>query len=236
MFRHFRQFSSSLCLLLVWVSSPLGAEEKTDGEIVPPVAIYKVDPTHPPELYSRGVEGEAIIIASVDMFGTVVDPMVDRATHEEFGLAAMIACSEWIFEPATKNGVPIAIRVKIPFDFKIAFEHKLNVEMGREVFKEIDVPIIPSFELDQSPTLSFMPAFAEFYPDELINTGKTSAVSVEFVINPEGNVMNPRIVSTSTPGFEEAAMRAVSHIKYKPIRVDGQAVYVSLMIPIQFSQ
>jgi len=222
-------------LLFAFAATLLPAQDTPEDEIVPPTAIYKVDPSHPEELYSRGIEGEAIIIASIDMFGTVIEPIVDRASHEEFGLAAMIAAAEWIFEPATKNGVPIAISVKIPFNFEIAFEHKLNVEMGREVFRELDVPVIPSFELDQAPTPSFIPAFDEFYPDDLKNTGKSSAVSLEFIINPDGNVINPRIVSISTPGFEEAAMRAVSHIKYKTVRVEGQPVFVSIMMPIQFS-
>lgn len=211
------------------------AEEPADDQIVPPTPIYKVDPSHPAELYSRGIEGEAIIIASLDRTGTVIEPIVDRSSHEEFGLASMIAASEWIFEPATKNGVPIPISVKIPFNFRIAFEHKLNVESGREVFQQLDVPVIPSFELGQAPTPSFVPAFDEFYPEELRNSGKSSAVSLEFIINPDGNVINPRIVSISTPGFEEAAMRAVSHIKYKTVRVEGQPVYVSNMMPIQFS-
>ncbi|EDY84971.1 TonB family C-terminal domain protein [Verrucomicrobiia bacterium DG1235] len=226
----------AFAILLIGCSANLRAQDKSEDEIIPPAAIYKIDPTHPSELYARGIEGEAIIIASIDMFGSVIEPIVDRATDEEFGLAAMIAASEWIFEPASKNGVPIAVRVKIPFTFKIAFEHKLNVEMGREVFKEVDVPVIPSFELDQAPLPTFVPAFDEFYPTEFINTGKTSAVSLEFIINPDGNVINPRIVSISTPGFEEAALRAVSHIKYKTIRVEGQPVYVSLMMPIQFSR
>ncbi len=227
--------------LLAFLGTSLAAsaqddkQPSKDNEIIPPTAIYKVDPTPPAELYARGIEGEAIIIVSVDVLGTVSDPEVDQATHEEFGLAAMLAASEWIFEPATRNGVPIAVRVKIPFKFKIAFEHKLNVEMGREVFKELDVPVTPSFELDQAPMPKFIPAFDEFYPEEFINTGKGAAVSVEFIVNPDGNVMNPRIVSTSSPGFEEAAMRAVSRIQYQPIRVEGHPVYVSIMMPIQFS-
>lgn len=220
--------------LLVILGSPFRAFSQ-DDEILPPTAIYKVDPVHPTELYDRGIEGEAIVIASVDMFGTVLNPVVDMASDEEFGLAAMIAASEWIFEPATRKGVPIAVRVKIPFTFKIAFEHKLNVEQGREVFKEIDVPVIPSFELDQAPIPSFVPAFDQFYPAELVNTGKSAAVSVEFVIDPDGYVINPRVVSASAPGFEEAAKRAVAHLKYKTIRVEGQPVFVSLMMPIQFS-
>lgn len=228
--------------LLAALGSSLALSAQSDGEstekndeLIPPLAIYKVDPTHPAELYARGVEGEAIIIASIDVFGTVVEPVVDRATHDEFALAAMLAASEWIFEPATKNGVPQAVRVKIPFTFTIAFEHKLNVEMGREVFQQLDVPVTPSFELDQAPTPRFIPAFDEFYPEEFANTGKSAAVSVEFIVNPDGNVINPRIVTISTPGFEEAAMRAVAHIQYKTIRVQGQPVYASIMMPIQFS-
>ncbi|MDQ8205208.1 energy transducer TonB [Pelagicoccus sp. SDUM812003] len=213
----------------------LGEESGKEDEITPPVAIYKVDPTHPTELYARGVEGEAIIIATVDRFGTVLDPIVDRATHEEFGLAAMLAASEWIFDPAVKNGVPIQLKVRIPFEFEISFEHLLNVEMGREVFQELKVPVIPSFELDQAPLPSFVPAFADFYPEAFRNSGKSAAVSVEFIIDPKGNVINPRIISISTPGFEEAAIRAVAHMQYKTIRFEGQPVYVSLMMPIQFS-
>ena len=226
---------SLLALLFLGVAAALQADEEKSDEIVPPNPIYKVDPTHPPELYAKGVEGEAVVIATVDMFGSVVDPVVDRASDQEFGMAAMLAASEWIFEPATKNGVPIAIKVRIPFQFEIAFEHKLNVELGREVFQEIKVPVIPSFELDQAPLPTFVPAFDEFYPKAFENTGKSAAVSVEFIIDPDGFVVNPRIISNSTPGFEEAAIRAVSHMRYKTIKREGQPVYVSLMMPIQFS-
>ncbi|MDQ8184880.1 energy transducer TonB [Pelagicoccus sp. SDUM812002] len=238
MYRLGHRLTTTLCFLAcLGIALHSSAQDSTenDDELIPPVAIYKIDPTHPAELYSRGVEGEAIIIASVDVFGSVVDPVVDRASHDEFGLAALLAASEWIFEPATKNGVPQAVRVKIPFSFKIAFEHKLNVEMGREVFRELDLPVTPSFELDQAPMPKFVPAFDEFYPEDFINTGKSAAVSVEFIVNPDGNVINPRIVSISTPGFEEAALRAIAHIQYQTIRVEGQPVYVSIMMPIQFS-
>lgn len=206
-----------------------------ESDIEPPAAVYKVDPVHPQELYARAVEGEAIVIAPVDMFGNVEEPFVAQATHDEFGMAALLAASEWIFEPATKNGVPIAVKVKIPFSFKIALEHKLNVELGRKAFQEIDAPVTPSFELDQTPLPSFVPAFDEFYPEELENTGKTSAVSLEFIIDPEGYVLNPRIISISTAGFEEAALRAVAHMRYQPVRVDGQPAYISTTMPIQFS-
>lgn len=229
------RFLTPILALLIGGAFGASSSGSDDDEIIPPEAIYKIDPTHPPSLYKRGIEGEAVIIASIDRFGSVVDPMVDRATHDEFGLAAMLAASEWIFEPATQNGVPISLKVKIPFQFTISYEHKLNVELGRPVFQKIDVPIIPSFELEQAPLPTFVPAFAQFYPKEFKNTGKAASVSVEFVIDPEGYVVNPRIISISTPGFEMAAIRAVSHMRYKTIRVDGHPVYASISMPIQFS-
>lgn len=217
-------------------SLSLRAAEADPGELIPPKAIYKVDPTHPQSLYDRGIEGQAVVIASIDMFGSVVDPVVDKATHDEFGLAALLATSEWIFEPATRNGVPVQVKVKIPFEFNISFEHKLNVEMGREVFQDLRAPVVPSFELDQAPLPSFVPAFVDFYPSDFRNTGQSAAISLEFIIDPNGDVVNPRVISTSTKGFEEAAIRAVSHMKYKTVKVHGQPAYVSLMMPIQLSE
>ncbi|MBT6380316.1 MAG: hypothetical protein HOJ89_08865, partial [Opitutales bacterium] len=78
--------------------------------IEPPVPVYKVSPKHPQGFYDKAIEGEAVIIVTVDMFGNVKEPEVKSATEKEFGLAASLAASEWVFEPATKNGAPIEIR------------------------------------------------------------------------------------------------------------------------------
>ncbi len=230
-----RKFGSAVLISAMLFPSIMFAEESEDV-IESPVAIYKVTPTHPEELYQQGIEGHATIVITVDTFGSVIDPMVDTASHEEFGLAAMLAASEWIFEPATKNGVPIEIKAKLPFVFSITFEHMLNVEMEREVFKKLDTKITPSSELDKPPLPTFVPAFVDFYPQQFRDTGKSASISIEFIIAPDGMIHNPRIISISTEGFEEAAIRAVSHMKYKPILVKGDPAYVSMAMPIQMSE
>lgn len=95
--------------------------------LLPPVPIYKVSPKHPDDLYARAIEGETVIAVTVDIFGGATKPKVETATHPDFGIAAYQAASEWIFEPPTKDDVPIESSVKLPFVFEIAFEHKLNV-------------------------------------------------------------------------------------------------------------
>ncbi len=125
---------------------------------------------------------------------------------------------------------------KLPFVFEITFEHKMNVEMGRDVFVQLNDPIVPSSELDKDPLPSYVPPFSKFYPDELRSSGKSAAINLEFVISPTGEVHNPRILSISTEGFENAALRAISSMKYRPIEIDGQAVYVSMIRPIQITE
>ncbi len=217
-------------------STCFSKEGENTSNVLPPVPIYKVSPKHPDDLYARAVEGEAVVAVTVDMFGGATKPEVESATHPDFGVAASLAASEWIFEPATKAGVPIESRVKLPFVFEIAFEHKMNVEMGREVFVELKGPIVPSSELDKDPLPSYVPPFSNFYPENFRNSGKSAAVNLEFVISPTGEVLNPRILSITTEGFEKAALQAISSMKYRPIMVNGKAAYVSMIRPIQLTE
>lgn len=204
--------------------------------LLPPVPIYKVSPKHPDDLYARAIEGEAVIAVTVDIFGGATKPKVETATHPDFGIAASQAASEWIFEPATKDGVPIESRVKLPFVFEIAFEHKFNVEMGREIFVKLNHTVVPSSELDKDPLPNYVPPFSNFYPENFRNSGKSAAVNLEFVIAPNGEVLNPRILSFTTNGFEKAALQAISSMKYRPVVVDGKPAYVSIIRPIQLTE
>lgn len=231
-------WKTHLTIAITFLTATMCFSQEGDdmNSVLPPVPIYKVSPKHPDDLYARAMEGEAIVAVTVDMFGSVLNPEVESSTHQDFGVAAVLAASEWIFEPATKAGVPIESRVKLPFVFEITFEHKMNVEMGREVFIELKGPIVPSSDLDKDPLPSYVPPFSNFYPENFRNSGKSAAVNLEFVISPTGDVLNPRILSITTEGFEEAALKAISSMKYRPVMVDGKAAYVSMIRPIQLTE
>ncbi|MBN11704.1 MAG: hypothetical protein CMI17_01670 [Opitutaceae bacterium] len=204
--------------------------------LLPPVPIYKVSPKHPDDLYASAIEGEAVIAVTVDIFGGTTKPKVETETHPDFGIAASQAASEWIFEPATKDGVPIESRVKLPFVFEIAFEHKFNVEMGREIFVKLNHTVVPSSELDKDPLPKYVPPFSDFYPENFRGSGKSASVNLEFIIAPNGEVLNPHILTLTTNGFEKAALQAISSMKYPPVVVDGKPAYVHMIRPIQLTE
>jgi TonB family protein len=87
------------------------------GELARPVPVRKVDPRYPPALVEAKVQGEVILYAIVRENGTIdsiqlvhgIDPTLDQNAIEALAL--------WKFEPARRNGVPVALEavVHIPF-------------------------------------------------------------------------------------------------------------------------
>ncbi|MFA6959805.1 MAG: energy transducer TonB [Opitutaceae bacterium] len=64
-----------------------------------------------------------------------------------------------------------------------------------------------------------------FFPQDMNRAGINGEVVVGFIVDSEGNVQNPFVVSSSHREFESEALRAVSRTKFKPGRKNG--AYVS---------
>lgn len=85
-----------------------------DGPIKP---TYRVLPVYPTRLMMDGVSGAAQIEVIVDKKGRAVLPRIVEASAPEFGWAAATAAQRWRFEPPTKDGKPVEVKVVIPFKF-----------------------------------------------------------------------------------------------------------------------
>lgn len=90
-----------------------------------------------------------------------------------------------------------------------------------------------SGSLDRTPRTRLQTA--PLYPAEARRDGRSGTVTVEFVVNEAGEVMNPRVTGASDRIFEEAAVRAVAKWRFEPGRRDGQIVRFRMVVPIHFS-
>lgn len=72
------------------------------------------------------------------------------------------------------------------------------------------------------------------YPEIARRAGIEGRVIVQFVIDQDGNVTDPVIVRGIGGGCDEAALEAVSHIKFSPGRQRGRPVKVRYSLPIIF--
>ncbi|MEQ8178827.1 MAG: TonB family protein [Amphiplicatus sp.] len=76
------------------------------------------------------------------------------------------------------------------------------------------------------PTTGMKPLIrvAPRFPEACASKGVEGVVLVEFDVTAEGNVVNPRVISSSNSCFDRAAVRAVSGWKYPPDMRDGRPV------------
>lgn len=56
------------------------------------------------------------------------------------------------------------------------------------------------------------------YPPEALRDGRQGEVVVEFTVNPDGSVSNPRVVRSDPPRvFDRAALSAVRRWRFQPV-------------------
>jgi TonB family protein len=96
--------------------NPSSANE-APADLSSPVATSKVDPAYPLELMRQNVGGTVILYAVILADGTVGRVRVLRSVDERLDRFASEAIAKWQFQPATKNGNPVAVEATfwIPF-------------------------------------------------------------------------------------------------------------------------
>lgn len=91
----------------------------SDSGVVAPSPQRTVTPFYPTEYKRAGVTGSVMISCLVDANGRVRDAKVEKATDVTLALHALDAIEQWTFEPATRDGSAVPMRVNVPFLFTL---------------------------------------------------------------------------------------------------------------------
>ncbi len=94
-------------------------------------------------------------------------------------------------------------------------------------------PIFDLATLDQQPVARVKTP--PQYPFEMRRAGIAGEVTVDFIVDSNGNVQNAYALRSSQREFELPAVQAVSKWKFKPGRKGGHNVNTHMQIPIVFS-
>jgi periplasmic protein TonB len=94
-----------------------------------------------------------------------------------------------------------------------------------EIFdlKSLDRPLEPRFRPPPQ------------YPGDMKRSSIEGQVVVELVINAEGRVVSAKVISSTNPGFDDAAIAGVMRWTFKPPTVGGRAVSAKARAPIPFT-
>lgn len=101
--------------------------EKDDGDeqvydldkgMTPPRLIHQVYPAYNPG--SRGIRivGKVVIRLIVTSKGFPKDPSIVQGLDDEVDQSALAAVKEWKFDPAKRDGMPVAVRIVVEINFR----------------------------------------------------------------------------------------------------------------------
>lgn len=86
----------------------------------PPRPLAKVPPFYPLSARAKGIEGKVELVFVVQSDGSVSDiEATDSFPGKIFVGAALRAVRQWRFKPGTKDGQPVATRVRLPLRFQL---------------------------------------------------------------------------------------------------------------------
>ncbi len=89
----------------------------TDDALRPPFPVVKVDPRYVASAMREKVQGIVVFYAIIRDDGVMTQLRLVRGVDERLDMAARDAILKWEFEPARKNGEPVAVEsiIRIPF-------------------------------------------------------------------------------------------------------------------------
>jgi len=203
-------------------------------------------PYYPQEAADKRLQGEVwislLISETGDVEGTEIisgDPVLAKAAQD--------AMRKWKFKPYIRNGKPVKVRTKVPYDF--AFRDKVD-----------DRPTDPNGALESTPPggaaggspasdtsgavshLRVSQGVMEgllvhrvnpVYPPEARSRYIEGDVILQATIGKDGRIHNLRAVS-GHPVLVEASIGAVQQWRYRPYLLKGEPVEVETTIKVQF--
>jgi len=102
-------------------------EQEKDSETVyevgngvtAPKSIYVLNPDYTDKARKKKIKGTVILAMIVTAEGTVRDVKVIKSLDPGLDKQSLAAVRTWKFEPATKDGKPVAVHLKTEVDFRL---------------------------------------------------------------------------------------------------------------------
>lgn len=174
----------------------------------------------------------------------------DEITFEKQELLAM----EEIVQTKQPERPPLPPRPAVPVEVpnsEIIEEEVIAIDAELDFEEPLRIPPPPVQKQveDPEPEENFFVAVEEMpqliggieslqeqiqYPPKALLAGIDGLVIIQFIVNENGEVENPRVIRGIGAGCDEEAIRVVKLAKFKPGKQRGQAVRVQFSVPVFF--
>ncbi|MET0397781.1 MAG: TonB family protein [Longimicrobiaceae bacterium] len=200
----------------------------------------------------------AVLFFTVDEDGRVAPGSVSFPGVEPPGSARLAELERLLgyvrFEPGMLDGGAVPTRLMVPARSVrgravVLLDHeltrgeplpRLDSLPSATVPQETSAPVDVALAQEKPALLNgseVQRLLAEMYPPLLRDAGVTGRAHLSFVIDARGRVVpsSVTVVSATHEAFAEASAVVVAGMRFRPARVDGQAVPVLVQIPISWT-
>lgn len=204
---------------------------------LPPMLRYE-PPEFPAELRaSATLDGEATAAFTVDADGDVTDVVVLAASQPAFAASLEAAVKVWRLRPQSSTTTPRREVVRFIFRRTGKVSSLTHFDAASAAFQggaeqEFELKTLMWEQLVDKPTL--VQGVPPVYPPALKKNGAVGHATVSYVIDREGRVRIPVVVSATHAELGTAASQAVTQWRFTPARHDGRTVLVQDARTFQF--
>jgi protein TonB len=137
------------------------------------------------------------------------------------------------------------VPVEVPND-EIIEDQEINLDAEIDMDQKLEMPDPPEEEEEEEDFFVAVEQMPELkgglaklqgcveYPDMARRAGIEGRVVVQFIVNEEGKVEDPRVVRGIGGGTDEEALRCVKQAEFEPGRQRGEPVRVQYSLPVVF--
>lgn len=195
----------------------------------------------PENATKSNIQGRVIVQFVVDKEGKVINPRIVRPVDSELDAEALRVVSimpTWI--PGKQRGENVAVKYTVPIRFSSTDKESVipvKIEPvltdGSQVFTVVEQ--MPEFPEGVEAMMDYFRQNLK-YPEEAKSAKIQGRVIVQFVVDKNGNVIDPAVVRNVDPSLDNEALRLINNMpKWKPGYQKGQAVSTKYTVPITFS-
>jgi TonB family protein len=90
-----------------------------DPNVTPPKVLIKINPGYTQEAKDAQVQGTVVLSVEVDVDGKAQNIQVLKGLDAGLDINAIAAMSNWVFQPATKDGEPVRVAARVEINFRL---------------------------------------------------------------------------------------------------------------------
>ena len=196
---------------------------------------------YPAEAIEKGIQGRVIVQMIVERDGTItnanvvrgVDPLLDKEALRVVNLSP-----KW--KPGMQRGQAVRVKYTLPVMFRLG-EASDNKEADTQQEAKIDENGIhqvceemPEFPGGMQECMKWLGKNIK-YPTTAKEKGIQGRVIVQFVVERDGSITEPKVVRGVDPDLDKEALRVISIMpNWKPGMQKGKAVRVKYTLPVAY--